>query len=105
MPAAGAGLLLLFFADCFFDWLTDWQNEWVDQRYTEEGLLVACVSTSATQLSEDCTNAFAWTSSTTLGGLKKGFGLTFCIGACVWHETPKEDSIGNITRKIIVRIY
>ena len=38
MPAAGAPLLW-FFADCFFDW----QTEWVNQRYTEEGLLVACV--------------------------------------------------------------
>ena len=31
--------MLLFFADSFFDW----PNELVDQRYTEEGLLVVCV--------------------------------------------------------------
>ena len=28
-------------------WLTDWQNERVDQRYTEEELLVACVVISS----------------------------------------------------------
>ena len=43
--SAGAGLLL-FFADCFFDWL----NEQVDLRCTEDGLLVVCVIFSQLRL-------------------------------------------------------
>ena len=44
--ASSRGIVLLLLCGLLFwltDWLTDWQNERVYQRYTEEGLLVACV--------------------------------------------------------------
>ena len=39
MPAAAGAGGCCSLQTAFFDW----QNEWVDQRYTEEGVLVACV--------------------------------------------------------------